>query len=83
MTELSLSARIARSSIQPFPMICSCPTTSSRVRGRILAASGDADSCSFFAAYSNRSIVLLLLTLLSVSGRGQRTHLAAFFRRFL
>ena len=35
------------------PMICSCPTTSSSVLGRILAASGDSFSILVFLIYSN------------------------------
>ena len=61
MIELSRSALIARYSSLSFPMISSCPTTSSNVCGLILAASGDSFSLLFCAAYSKRSIMFLVL----------------------
>lgn len=65
MMELSLSALIARYSNLSFPMICCCPTISSKVVGRRRDASGD--SVSFFCSliYSNKSMfqpVFLLRT---------------------
>ena len=56
MMELSLSALIARYSNLSFPMICCCPTISSKVVGRRRDASGD--SVSFFCSliYSNKSM---------------------------
>src|SRR5699024_9761470 len=57
--ELSLSALIARYSNSPFPMICSWPTTSSNVFGRIRDASEDSVSMTFSFIYSNKSIFFL------------------------
>ena len=45
MIELNLSALIARYKSLSFPIICCCPTTSSKVVGRILEANGDSFFC--------------------------------------
>ena len=47
ISELSLSARMARRRRVPSPMMCFCPTTSSNVVGRIRAARGDSFSFWF------------------------------------
>gem|GEM_PF-6328238 len=57
-TDESLSAWIALRKSRPFPTICSCPIYSSRLRGRIRAASG---SRSAAAAVSNKSLLTVPL----------------------
>ena len=54
ITDESLSAWIALLKSRPFPTMCSCPIYSSRLRGRIRAASG---SRSAAAAVSNKSLL--------------------------
>ncbi len=44
----------------PLPTICSCPTNSSNVRGRIRAARGASFSISFFIRRSNKSSGIIL-----------------------
>ena len=57
MTEVSLSALMALYNKVFFPMMCCCPTTSSRVVGRSLDARGDSRSRVFDLAYQNKSII--------------------------
>ena len=64
MIELILSALMARYRSLSLPIICSCPTTSSKVLGRILAASGASFSILVLLMYSNKSIILHPLFLL-------------------
>lgn len=70
MSELILSAFIALYNSLSLPIICSCPTTSSRLTGLILFASGESSSDAFSLIYSNKSIsyhLLLPFSLLSFS----------------
>ena len=56
MREPILSARMALESSLSSPMMCSCPTTSSRDLGRMRLASGASFSRMPLRVYSNRSM---------------------------
>lgn len=71
MSEPILSARIALERSLSGPIMCSCPTTSSRVRGLMRLARGASRSRTPFLVYSNRSM----------SRHGRGTHICVLRRR--